>query len=315
MCPACSAGTCMCSNGRISFRAAGRSLLRLPQLWGQILEEQRQAMLDRFEWRAQNPDALKTHRSFWLWSAYSALQSWQRVAAEWARAQGDSGAEMTFWTDTLGRAYRPKAEATPPQELAARAASSNYARGEVPKGALILTLGLDCQLDRVEWLLLGHGEGYHRFVVDAGVVGKHIAEPDCRRNIDLLMGRRWCNHVGREISVTLTAIDANYSTSDVLAYCRKHPSDRLIAVRGVPGNSTPRLARVRERSERTGNVQTQSKNFFNVGVYGYRAALYRDLAKTDPSEKGYVAFPRDLPLSFFERALVPGGAFPTNLEA
>ena len=133
-----------------------------PSCGGIILEEQRQAMLDRFEWRAQNPDALKTHRSFWLWSAYSALQSWQRVAAEWARAQGDSGAEMTFWTDTLGRAYRPKAEATPPQELAARAASSNYARGEVPKGALILTLGLDCQLDRVEWLLLGHGEGYHR---------------------------------------------------------------------------------------------------------------------------------------------------------
>lgn len=72
-------------------------------------------------------------------------------------------------------------------------------------------------------------------------------------------------------------------------------------MRGVPGNSTPRLARVRERSERTGNVQTHSKNFFNVGVYGYKAALYRDLAKTDPSEKGYVAFPRDLPLSFFEQ--------------
>ena len=61
-------------------------------------------MLDGFEWVAQNPSAASTHRSFRLWSAYSVLQEWTLLAAEWARAQGDGAAEQTFWTDVLGRA-------------------------------------------------------------------------------------------------------------------------------------------------------------------------------------------------------------------
>ena len=40
--------------------------------------------------------------------------------------------------------------------------------------------------------------------------------------------------------------------------------------------------------------------FFNVGIYPLKSALYRDLDKTNPEEKGYVSFPRGLPDSFFE---------------
>jgi phage terminase large subunit GpA-like protein len=92
----------------------------------------------------------------------------------------------------------------------------------VPKGALILTLGIDCQLDRVEWQLLGHGEHYRRFVIDCGTIGKHISEPDCQRNLDLLLARKWPNFCGREIGISLAAIDAAHSTDDVLDYYRSH---------------------------------------------------------------------------------------------
>ena len=119
--------------------------------------------------------------------AYSVLQSWPRIAAEYLRAQGDGGAEAVFSTDTLGLAYRPKGEGTPPQEFAARASRSDYGRGEVPPGALVLTLGIDVQLDRCEWQLLGHGEGYRRFVIDIGTIGKHVSEPDAQRNLDLAL--------------------------------------------------------------------------------------------------------------------------------
>ena len=76
---------------------------------------------------------------------------------------------------------------------------------------------------------------------------------------------------------------------------------KLIAVRGVPGDATPRLARVqRERSEKTGTVLRYSRRFFNVGTYSLKASLYRDLEKTDPQEKGYISFPNNLPFSFYE---------------
>jgi phage terminase large subunit GpA-like protein len=272
-----------------------------PSCGGAIEERHRQQMLDGFEWRSQNLAARRAHRSFWIWSAYSVLQSWPRIAAEWIRAQGDASAEQTFSTDVLGRAYQPKGEGRPPEELAARAARSHYGRGQVPQGALILTLGVDVQLDRVEWQLLGHGEHFRRFVIDVGTIGKHISEPDCQRNLSLLLERKWGNSRGRQLAISMTAVDAGYSADDVLAYCRRNQSSRLIAVRGVPGDAAPRLARVqRERSEKTGTVLRYSNRFFNIGVYQFKSSLYRDLEKTNPEEKGYISFPNNLPLGYFE---------------
>jgi phage terminase large subunit GpA-like protein len=269
---------------------------------GAIIEESdRPKMLAGFEWRAHNPAAAKQHRSFWIWSAYSYLQTWPQIAREWLRAQGDPASEKTFWNDTLGLAYEPKGEARPPHELAARASRSQYARGEVPEGALVLTLGIDCQLDRVEWQVVAHGEGYRRFVIDIGTVGKHISEPDAQRNIDLLLQRKWTNFRGRQIGISMAAIDAGWSTDDVLAFANKYPPSKLIAIRGVPGDNTPRIARVqRERSEKTGTVLKFSKRFYNIGVYSFKSSLYRDLAKDDHKEKGYISFPNNLPLSYFE---------------
>jgi phage terminase large subunit GpA-like protein len=156
-------------------------------------------------------------------------------------------------------------------------------------------------LDRVEFQLLGNGEGYRKFVIEIGTIGKHISEPDCQHNLDALLRRQWTNCRGRKIGISMTAIDAGYSTDDVIAYCHRHPQSKVIAVRGIAGDATPRLARVqRERSEKTGTILKFSQQFFNVGVYQFKSSLYRDLAKVDPQEKGYVAFPRDLPLSYFE---------------
>jgi phage terminase large subunit GpA-like protein len=199
---------------------------------GHVIEESdRPRMLAGFKWRAHNPAAARTHRSFWLWSAYSYLQTWPQIGREWLRSRGDPASEKTFTNDVLGRVYEAKGEGRPPEELAARAAKSHYERGTAPQGALILTLGIDCQLDRVEWTLLGHGEHYRRFVIDCGAIGKHISEPDCQRNLDLLLARKWPNFCGREIGISLAAIDAGYSTDDVLDYCRRHSPSRLIAVR------------------------------------------------------------------------------------
>jgi phage terminase large subunit GpA-like protein len=269
---------------------------------GTVIEERhRPQMLATFQWKPHNPAAMAFHRSFWLWSAYSFLQSWEQIAREWLKARGDPAGEKTFFNDVLGKPYETRGDGRPWEELRDRAAKSHYLRGTVPKGALVLTLGIDCQLDRIEWVLIGHGREYRRYVVDYGTIGKHIAEPDCQRNLDLLLERKWPNCRGRPMGISLVAIDANYATDDVLGYCRRYAPSKLIAVRGAQGDGAPRIAKVRrERNEKRGTLLQRSNKFFNIGVSVFKLALYRDLAKDDPPAPGYVSFPTGLEDRFFQ---------------
>jgi phage terminase large subunit GpA-like protein len=232
-------------------------------------------MLAGFEWRARNPAAKREHRSFWIWSAYSYLQSWARIAAEWLKARGEPGGEARPW-----------------EELRDRAAASHYVRGTVPAGACLLMLGIDCQQDRVEWQLVGFGRDFRRYVVDYGIVDRHISDGDAQRNVDLVLARKWKNASGFEFGVELAAIDGNAWTEDVWSFARRHASRKLTMVRGRGDDGAPRLAQVRrERNPKTGRLLVYSRRFYHLGVSNLKMALYRDLAKDDPPRQWRMAGP------------------------
>jgi phage terminase large subunit GpA-like protein len=272
-----------------------------PECGAVIEEHHRPQMLAGFEWRARNPGAARDHRSFSIWSAYSYLQSWARIAQEWFKNRGDPGGEKTFINDTVGKAYRATSEARPWEELRDRAAESHYVRGTVPHGALLLMMGIDCQGDRVEWQVVGFGREFRRYVIDYGVIGRHISEPDCQRNLDLALAQRWRNAAGQEFAISFAAIDGNAWTEDVWSFARRHPPSKLIMVRGRGDDSAPRIKLVkREHNEKTGKVLAYSKRFYNLGVSVLKMSLYRDLAKDDPKAPGYVALPSGLDDEYFQ---------------
>jgi phage terminase large subunit GpA-like protein len=254
-------------------------------------------MKRRLEWRAENPKAKGDHRSFWIWSAYSALQSWRRIAQEWLNSKGDPAQERVFFNDTLGLAYETKGEAPPWEELARRAGESEYERRHVPAGALLLTGGIDCQADRVEWQVVGWGREARSWTVEYGVIPGHISEPATQAHLDALLVQGFVNSVGRKLTLDLAAIDGNAWTEDVWAWARRHA--KVIMVRGVGSDSAPLLAKVKKERSRTGKVLRYQSKFFNFGTSILKMALYRNLAKTDPLARGYVGLPRGLEDEFY----------------
>lgn len=268
----------------------------------EIEEHHRAAMIERLEWRAHNPSAKRSHRSFWIWSAYAVLQSFERIAREWLKAKGDSAAEQTFTNDTAGRAFKAQGEAPPWEKLRDRAAQSTYVRGTIPTGALIIAIGFDCQADRVEWQVVGFGRDFRRFVIEYGITPGHISEKSTQDKLDGVMKQTWRNAAGRQIAIDIAAIDGNAWTEDVWAWAKRHPRSKLVMVRGRGEDSAPRLARVkRERNERTGKLLKYASRFFNFGASVMKMALYRDLAKEDPLASGYVAFPSGLDDEYFRQ--------------
>lgn len=266
-----------------------------------IEEHHRPAMVRAGRWKAHNPKAMREHRSFYLWSAYSLLQSLARVAQEWLKAKGDPAAEQVFENDTVGRAYRALGEAPPWEEIRDRAEATGHRINTVPTGGLVVTMGIDCQKDFCAYQVVAWTRDGRRFVVTRGNVDGHISEDRARDALDRLLETGYRNEAGRDIVPDLTAIDGNAWTEDVWEWSRRHPTSRVIMVRGVADERAPLLARVKkERSRTTGKTLHYSSRFYNFGTSVLKMALYRNLTKLDPLERGYVGFPRGLEDWFFK---------------
>ncbi|MDB5582820.1 MAG: Bacteriophage tail assembly protein [Bradyrhizobium sp.] len=268
----------------------------------EIQEYHRQAMLDGLEWRAHNPSQRRFHRSFYIWSAYSPLQSWERIAREWLSAKGDPASEQTFLNDTVGKAYVTSGEAPPWEALRDRGANSENPKGRIPVGGVILTLGIDCQGDRVEWQVVAWGRDFRRFVVDCGVFQGHVSEARTQTMLDGLLLQTWPNAYGRKIGLDKSAIDGNAYTEDVWEWAKRHPASRLVMVRGSNTESAPLTARVKkERSHKTGKLLKYAKRFYNFNAATLKMALYRNAAKEDPLERGYISFPSGLEDEYYRQ--------------
>jgi len=277
-----------------------------PSCSREIHERHRQAMVLAGEWTARNPKSRII--SFHLWAAYSPLTSWARLASEWEAAKGDPAAEQTFFNDTLGRAYDGGGDSPPWEALRDRAelgvdgkGAGVRRRGIIPRGALLLVLSMDCQDDRVEWLLVGFGCDLKRYVVDAGVVDGHIETPEARADLDKLVETEWRDFQGNRRKADLVGIDANYSTTEVYDWARRWPQSRVLMLRGVGDDSAPPLAIVRKERTKDGKIRRWQKRFFNVGVSGLKLGLYKLLALADPLVRGFVDIPAGLGDEFFQQ--------------
>lgn len=279
---------------------------------GSVIEEHhRPAMVRLGNWVAGNEKMRKEHRSFYIWSAYSPLQSWGRLARRWIRAKGDPAAEQVFLNDMVGEPYEADGEAVPWETLRDRADLSGHARGTIPPGGLSLFMGIDVQDGWLAWQLIAIGRDYRRFVVDAGTIeannlsgpadNAHISEELTRKALDKLIARQWPNAYGHKLSTDMVAIDGNAFTEDVWGWAKRHPASKVIMVRGASTELAPLIKRVsKEHNDKTGKLLKYARRFYTFNGSILKLAFYRNLKKDDPQMPGYVAFCRDMGDDYFQ---------------
>ena len=271
-----------------------------PDCGAEICEHHRAEMVRSGRWVAANPAAATHHRSFHLWSAYSPLQSWARIARAWRASRGDAGAEQVFLNDVAGLPYEALGEA-PPWETLAKRAEAGHRRGVVPAGFAILAIGMDVQGDRVEWQAVAWDRHGRRAVVEVGVVPGHISEPDTWPRLDAVVRSEWRSETGGRLGVDLAAIDGNAYTEDVWSWAQRHPASKVIMVRGVPGPNAPLIARVKRERRPDGKLRRYSSRFYHFSADNLKLGLYRHLEKEDPAERGAVLFPAGLDAGYFQQ--------------
>jgi phage terminase large subunit GpA-like protein len=255
----------------------------------------------RGHWVARNPKAMREHRSFEIWSAYSRLQSLERIAREWLAARGVPDRERTFYNDSAGRPYQVKGEAPPWEDLRNRAENTGHRRATIPAAGLVVTIGVDCNGDWLNWQAVAWTRDHRRFVVDYGRIDGAIADAKAWAALDALVVSKWRHASGAEVGCDLMAIDGNAWTEDVWNWARRWPTSKVIMVRGLDGDDKPLIAKVkRERSRRTGKVLKYQSRFYNFATSILKWSLYRSLLKADPLMAGYVGFPKGLADDYFK---------------
>jgi len=115
------------------------------------------------------PRSLAVH----VWTAYSPQRAWTDIVTEFESAlkaleKGDVGPMQLFVNETLGETWELAGERTDEHALQARA--EPYKLCTVPRGALILTAGVDVQRNRWEITVYGWGRGLESWVVDVAVL-------------------------------------------------------------------------------------------------------------------------------------------------
>jgi phage terminase large subunit GpA-like protein len=286
-----------------------------------IGHEHKEQMLKRGCWVAANPHG--DHPGFHLWRAYAPQRDWASIAVEYAQVMGWTGVQMggsteaalakvveaeteqTFWNEVLGLPYEQASAGPDWQMLRDRVEHAPEGEvlplGIVPAQGVILTAGVDCQLDRTEVHVVAFGRNYRRWAIDYRVIPHHIGSEECRAALNALLKATWKTERGLPLPLDMMAIDVGTYRDAVWDYGKTHPWNRVILVKGASTQNGPIMAPMQFERRKDGRALKSQKRAFLLNVSQMKGDFYAWLAKDDPLDRGYVSIAQGLGDEWFRQ--------------
>ncbi|WP_192878420.1 phage terminase large subunit family protein [Parvibium lacunae] len=157
------------------------------------------------------------------------------LVAQHALSQGDDTKMRAFRNNTEGLPYAYQTDLPDIDGLAKRA--EHYGELTVPRGALVLTAGVDVQHDRIAVAIWAWGRGEESWLVYWGEIHGKTMVPEHGAWVDLeaLLSRQYEHEIGGHLQVRAVSIDSSDGqTSDaVYAFVRKRMGRNYMAVKGA----------------------------------------------------------------------------------
>lgn len=275
---------------------------------GCIVEEKHKpAMVANGRWRATAPE-VKGHAGFKVNALISPHFNarWGKLAAEFLQAKKSPETLQTFQNLVLGEPWRTEGDDLNEHELFQRREA--FTLDALPEDVLFLTAGVDCQDDRLECVIMGHGRS-DLYVLDHRVFWGPIDEEAVWQDLDSLLRQTRTHPKGGMIRVDACAIDSGDGghTEIVSSFTRPRFGRRVVAIKGVAGFS-------RQFLQRSG---TKGQLLWLAGVDAIKSQLFTRLARgagvrfgaaLEPiyfeqltSERRVMRYVRGIPQTRFER--------------
>lgn len=271
-----------------------------------IEEHKKEYMLQNGIWIPDAPGAGMGKRAgFWLNKLYSPLgwKGWPALVEEWEKAQearliGNSSPLKKFLNSSLAEVWEETGQGGDAKAMASRA--EDYELGIVPRGGLMLTMGVDTQPDRLEARVWAFGRGE-----ESWLAARHIIYGD--PNLDEgTEGSPWTRlteirrtpllHVdGAQMVIEATCVDTGgHNTHAVYSYCRNHAHANVLAIKGSSLTNRPIIGKpsMIDVSWR-GKTMQRSLKLWPIGTDTAKHLLYGRMRVTQVGP-GYVHTPKAL---------------------
>nr|WP_232831364.1 terminase gpA endonuclease subunit [Pseudogemmobacter bohemicus] len=150
---------------------------------------------------------------------------------------------QTFTNLILGEPWRTQGDEIDDATLRGRAEA--FSLDALPPEVLLITVGVDCQDDRLEAVTLGHTKDGSVFTLDHRVFWGRIETDTPWSELDDHLKMRWQHSGGGTIGVDAAAVDEGSGghVEIVRAFCRPRFARRVVNVKGVPGFARPFMER------------------------------------------------------------------------
>lgn len=181
------------------------------------------------KWIAQNPEETRT-ASFKLNAFASPWLSWEAIIGEYVAAGDDPFKLKVFYNTLLGETYEERRYSGDVDAMLLR--RENYG-AELPRGVLMLTMGVDTQDDRLEYEVKGFGRDGARWHIERGVLLGDPREPGVWAALDEMLDREFAFADGNRLRIACTFQDfGGHRSSDVMRETRKRTSRGVKAIKG-----------------------------------------------------------------------------------
>jgi len=242
-----------------------------------IDESEKESMVSAGRWRITRPD-VHGHAGFRLNALVSlfANASWGLLGAEFERAKRAGPSLMQVFHNTvLGLPYKLAIDSVDQSFL--RQKCEDFSLENLPAEVLLITLGIDTQMNRLELIYTGHALDGTVFILGHQTLfGMTQENSPIWKQLDNVLAKEYRHPKGYFLKAEVTCIDSGGTgsgvenrTQAVYSYCRQRYHLRRYAIKAVAGR--------RPDWQEAQTVKGQNKLFL-VGVDGLKTNALAGLA-------------------------------------
>lgn len=217
------------------------------------------------------------------------MYSWGMMAQDYIDSNGDIPKTIVFTNTKLGECYQPKEGDKPDWEALYNRyhnTENQYDPSIAFADTTLVTVGVDVQADRIEYMVVGWQKGLITQMLDYQVIVGNTDQQEVWDELGKVVNKTWVRADKHTIKMGLMAVDSGHQAKKVYDFVKKHQG-KVVAVKGNSRIdmlfSAPKAVQVNKAGKKINDLKV-----YSLGVHIIKAELYGFLKQSINIETGEV---------------------------